>query len=50
MSGERVTAETLANEITQGTSLARQYAADLLRVARELLAQDAEQDKDPEEK
>lgn len=50
MSGERVTAETLANEITQGTPLARQYAADLLRVARELLAQDAEQEKDPEDK
>ncbi|WP_186038714.1 hypothetical protein [Burkholderia gladioli] len=42
MSGERVTAERLANEITQGTPLAKQYAADLLRVARELLAQDAE--------
>jgi len=48
MSGDRVTAETLANEITRGTPLARQYAADLLRVARELLAQDAEQEKDLE--
>lgn len=50
MSGERVTAARLADEITKGTPLARQYAADLLRVARELLAQDAEQEEDSDSK
>jgi hypothetical protein len=41
MSGDRLTAERLADEISQGTPIARQYAADLLRVARELLAREA---------
>ena len=41
LSGDRLTAERLADEISQGTPIARQYAADLLRVARELLAREA---------
>ena len=49
MSGERLSAEQLAYEITSGTPVAKQYAADLLRVARELLAQDAEPTDVPEE-
>lgn len=41
LSGDRLTAGRLADEISQGTPIARQYAADLLRVARELLAREA---------
>ncbi|MEG1374423.1 MAG: DUF4276 family protein [Comamonas sp.] len=41
LAGDRFTAERLADEISQGTPIARQYAADLLRVARELLAREA---------
>jgi hypothetical protein len=48
MSGDRLTAERLADEISQGTPIARQYAADLLRVARELLAREAALDKNGE--
>lgn len=44
LSGERLTAGRLADEISQGTPIARQYAADLLRVARELLAREAAMD------
>lgn len=46
MAGERLTAERLADEIAQGTPAARQYAADLLRVARELLAREAAMEDD----
>jgi hypothetical protein len=42
MSGQRVTASELAAEIAKGTPIGRQYAADLLRIARELLAQEAQ--------
>lgn len=48
MSGDRLTAERLADEISQGTPIARQYAADLLRVARELLAREAALEKKTE--
>lgn len=41
MAGDRLTASRLAKEISQGTPIARQYAADLLRIARELLANEA---------
>jgi len=46
MEGHKVTAEQLSDALTNGTPLARQYAADLLRVARELLAVDAAQETD----
>jgi len=43
MAGERVSAKQLTDAIKDGTPLARQYAADLLRVARELLAQESDE-------
>jgi len=35
--GQILTAEKLRNEIEQGSELGRQYATDVLRVARELI-------------
>lgn len=46
LAGERITAAQLSNEIVQGTPLARQYASDLLRVARDLLAREANDEGD----
>lgn len=41
-SGSVVTAEQMMQEITDGTELGREYASDILRVARDLLSRQAE--------
>ena len=41
VSGDTYTASELREQIEQGTDLGRQYAADLLRVARDLLKRSA---------
>lgn len=41
LDGQQVTAAELANAIAEGSSLAKEYASDLLRVARDQLAREA---------
>lgn len=41
-SGAIITAEQMMQEITDGTSLGREYSSDILRVARDLLARQAQ--------
>ena len=40
-SGETISAERMMQEVTDGSDLGREYSSDILRVARDLLARQA---------